>query len=76
MKHGLSTSKKCPQDESNTMTKVESQCKNEQACEVAASTVFFDKTDCQDVYKYLRISYDCLPEETRVKSSMDRGLGM
>lgn len=66
----------CPQDESNTMAKVESQCKNEQACEVAASTVFFDKTDCQDTYKYLRITYECLPEESRVKAAIQKGLSI
>lgn len=62
----------CPQDESNTMTKVEGQCKDEQACELAATSTFFDKTDCGQVYKYLRVNYECLPSESRVKAAIQR----
>lgn len=72
VQHGLITSKMCPQDESNTMTKVEGQCKDERACELAATSTFFDKTDCGEVYKYLRVSYDCLPSESRVKAAIQR----
>lgn len=72
VQHGLSTSAMCPQDESNTMTKVEGQCKDEQACELAATSTFFDKTDCGQVYKYLRVKYECLPSESRVKAAIQR----
>lgn len=72
VQHGLSTSDMCPQDESNSMTKVEGQCKDEQACELAATSTFFDKTDCGQVYKYLRVSYECLPSESRVKAAIQR----
>lgn len=63
-----STTQMCPQDESNTMIKTEGQCNNEQACEVSATSTFFDKTDCQNVHKYLRIKYRCLPYESRIKA--------
>ena len=72
VQHGLSTSDMCPQDESNSMTKVEGQCKDEQACELAATSTFFDKTDCGQVYKYLRVNYECLPSESRVKAAIQR----
>lgn len=72
VQHGLSTAEMCPQDESNTMTKVEGQCKDEQACELAATSTFFDKTDCGQVYKYLRVNYECLPSESRVKAAIQR----
>ena len=45
------------------MQKVEGQCKNEQACEVVASSIFFDDGSCGDVYKYLKIWYECVPDE-------------
>ncbi|EDO47356.1 predicted protein [Nematostella vectensis] len=67
IQHGLITDRNCPQDEQNTLAKVSDQCKDVNACEVSASPVFFDRTDCTGVYKYLRINYDCLPEESRVK---------
>lgn len=72
VQHGLSTKNMCPQDESNTMTKVEGQCKDERACELAATSTFFDKTDCGEIYKYLRVKYECLPSESRVKAALQR----
>lgn len=64
---GLKTDAMCPQDESNTMTKVRNQCQDENACEISASTIFFDKTDCPSVYKYLRLEYECQHSESKIK---------
>lgn len=68
VQHGLSTAAMCPQDDQNTMRKVKAQCEDENACEVVASPVFFDRTDCTKTYKFLRLKYECLPSESRVKS--------
>ncbi|XP_004208646.1 uncharacterized protein LOC100201983 [Hydra vulgaris] len=68
--HGLSTDKNCAQDESNTMQKVREACDNENVCEVVASGVYFDKADCNDVYKFLRLEWQCAPSESRIKESI------
>ncbi|WP_411027328.1 hypothetical protein [Salmonella sp. s54925] len=57
----------CPQDESNTMTKVRNQCQDESSCELSASTIFFDKTDCPSTYKYLKLEYECRHSESKIK---------
>jgi hypothetical protein len=44
--------------------KVHSNCKNLQACEVPASNIFFDDNTCPSTYKYLQVSYDCIPDES------------
>lgn len=64
---GLKTDGMCPQDESNTMTKVRNQCQDENACEISASTIFFDKTDCPSTYKYLKLEYECKHSESKIK---------
>ena len=64
---GLKTDAMCPQDESNTMTKVRNQCQDENACELSASTIFFDKTDCPSTYKYLKLEYECKHSESKIK---------
>lgn len=64
---GLKTDAMCPQDESNTMTKVRNQCQDENACELSASTIFFDKTDCPRTYKYLKLEYECRHSESKIK---------
>lgn len=64
---GLKTDAMCPQDESNTMTKVRNQCQDENACEISASTIFFDKTDCPSTYKYLKLDYECRHSESKIK---------
>ncbi|XP_028392101.1 adhesion G protein-coupled receptor L2-like [Dendronephthya gigantea] len=64
---GLKTDAMCPQDESNTMTKVRNQCQDENACEISASTIFFDKTDCPSTYKYLKLDYECKHSESKIK---------
>lgn len=69
--HGLKTDQNCAQDEQNTMNKVREACDNENVCEVVASPVYFDKTDCPDVYKFLRMDYECAPSESRIKESKD-----
>ncbi|XP_057291762.1 uncharacterized protein LOC130614355 [Hydractinia symbiolongicarpus] len=68
--HGLKTDKNCAQDESNTMTKVQEACDNENVCEVVASGIYFDKADCSDVYKFLRMDWECAPSESRIKESV------
>lgn len=42
---------------------MEGQCKDEQACEVVASNIFFDDNTCGNVYKYLKVWYECVPDE-------------
>jgi len=69
--HGLKTDSNCAQDEANTMNKVREACDNENVCEVVASPVYFDKTDCPDIYKFLRMEYECAPSESRIKESKD-----
>jgi len=64
----LSTSKMCAQDESNTMAKLQNACDGESACELVASPVYFDRTDCPDVYKFLRVDWECAHSESRIKS--------
>ena len=68
---GLRRDKFCAQDEQNTIAKVQDACDNEHVCEVVASPVFFDRTDCQDVYKYLRMHYECAPSESRIKETIN-----
>jgi hypothetical protein len=72
VRHGLKTDKMCAQDESNTMAKVQNACDGENACELVASQLYFDRTDCPDVYKYLRLNWECAKSETRIKESLDR----
>lgn len=72
VQHGLKTDKMCAQDESNTMAKVQNACDGENACELVASQLYFDRTDCPDVYKYLRLNWECAKSETRIKESLDR----
>lgn len=68
IEHGLKTSKMCAQDESNTMSKVQNACDGESACELVASPVYFDRTDCPEVLKFLRVSWECAHSESRVKN--------
>jgi len=65
--HGLRSDKNCAQDESNTMTKIREACDNENVCEVVASQIYFDKTDCPDIYKYLKLEWECVRSESRIK---------
>lgn len=65
--HGLRSDKNCAQDESNTMTKIREACDNENVCEVVASPIYFDKTDCPDIYKYLKLEWECARSESRIK---------
>ena len=50
------------QNAENTLQKINGDCKNEQACEVVASNIFFDDNSCGNVYKYLKVWYECVPE--------------
>lgn len=64
----LQTTKMCAQDESNTMAKLQNACDGESACELVASPVYFDRTDCPEVYKYLRVNWECDHSESRIKA--------
>ena len=57
---GLITDRLCSQDQSNTMTKVRNQCQDENACEIMASNIFFDRNECGNIYKYLKLAYECI----------------
>lgn len=61
---GLSKDRLCETNVENTLAKTNGQCKNEQACEVVASNIFFDDNSCGNVYKYLKIWYECVPDES------------
>lgn len=65
--HGLRTDKNCVQDAENTLKKVREACDSENVCEVVASDIYFDKTDCPDVHKFLRLKWQCAPSESRIK---------
>ena len=60
---GLTIDRECETNNENAEIKVNGQCKNEQACEVVASNIFFDDNSCGNVYKYLKIWYECIPDE-------------
>ncbi|XP_002160043.1 uncharacterized protein LOC100210142 [Hydra vulgaris] len=68
------TNKMCAQDESNTMIKVQNACDGENACELVASEIYFDRTDCPDIYKYLRLNWECAHSESRIKDSIEADL--
>lgn len=70
---GLSTDRLCETNADNTLQKVNGQCKNQEACEVVASNIFFDDNSCGNVYKYLKIWYDCLPDESNSVDVMREG---
>ena len=59
---GLVTSKLCDANRENAKLKVDGQCKAEQACEVIATNIFFDDNSCGNVYKVLKIWYECVPD--------------
>ena len=69
--HGLKRDKLCAQDEANTMSKVENACSGENQCELVASPVYFDRTDCPDVYKYLKVDWECAKSESRIKETIE-----
>lgn len=71
VEHGLKTDKICAQDESNTMTKVQNACDGESACELVASPVYFDRTDCPDIYKFMRVNWECAHSESRIKETIE-----
>jgi len=70
IEHGLKTSAICAQDESNTMIKVQNACDGESACELVASPVYFDRTDCPDIYKFMRVNWECAHSESRIKDTI------
>ena len=67
IEHGLKTNRICAQDEGNTMTKIQNACEGESACELVASPVYFDRTDCPDIYKFMRVNWECVHSESRIK---------
>ena len=60
---GLTVDKNCETDPENAANKVNEQCRNLQACELVASNVFFDEPSCKNTFKYLKICYECVPDE-------------
>jgi len=60
---GLDADKVCETDPDNTFKKVESQCRHNQACEIVASNTFFDDPTCKNTFKYLKLCYECIPDE-------------
>lgn len=60
---GLDADKVCQTDPDNTFKKVESQCRHNQACEIVASNTFFDDPTCKNTFKYLKLCYECIPDE-------------
>merc|ERR1712129_462635 len=63
---GLTTYRLCEENADNAVQKVNWQCQNEQACELVASNLFFDddSDSCGDVYKYLKVSYECVSDDS------------
>jgi hypothetical protein len=55
--------KQCESNIENAFNKVAAQCRNQQGCEIVASNIFFDDDTCGEVYKYLKICYECMPDE-------------
>jgi len=58
----------CDANSDNAFQKVDAQCKGQQNCEVVASNIFFDDNSCGNVYKYLKVKYEC---EADQQNSMD-----
>ena len=59
---GLTSQMLCETNQDAVKKKVEESCKNQQACEISASNIFFDDNTCGNVYKYLRIGHECQPD--------------
>lgn len=70
---GLSADRLCETNAENSIYKVNGQCKNEQACEVIASNIFFDENACGNVYKYLKVWYECIPDEENAVDVLREG---
>ncbi|EDO47280.1 predicted protein [Nematostella vectensis] len=70
---GLNLERVCETNPGNTMQKVKGQCQNEQACEVVASNIFFDDNSCGNAYKYLKIWYECIPDEANAVDVLKEG---
>lgn len=60
---GLKIDEPCKSNPKNAFNKVNSQCKMQQGCEVVASNIFFDDNTCGSTYKYLKVCYECMPDE-------------
>lgn len=60
---GLTTEHECETDAANSRSKVLGQCKDVQACELVASNIFFDDNSCGNVYKYLKVAFECIPDQ-------------
>eukprot|EP00112_Aurelia_sp_Birch-Aquarium-sp1_P009506 Seg2082.5 transcript_id=Seg2082.5/GoldUCD/mRNA.D3Y31 product="Collagen alpha-1" protein_id=Seg2082.5/GoldUCD/D3Y31 len=70
---GLTSDRLCETNAENTRLKVDGQCKQEMACEVVASNIFFDDNSCGNVYKYLKIWYECSPDEANAVDILREG---
>uniref|UniRef100_A0A6P8IDG1 Cuticle collagen 1-like n=1 Tax=Actinia tenebrosa TaxID=6105 RepID=A0A6P8IDG1_ACTTE len=70
---GLAIDRLCETSSDNTLQKINGQCKNEQACEVVASNIFFDDNTCGNVYKYLKVWYECIPDEANAVDVLKEG---
>jgi len=60
---GLSVDQLCEANQDSAFRKVKENCNNQQACEVVASNIFFDDNSCGNAYKYLKVTYECMPDE-------------
>jgi len=67
---GLVIDKLCDANRENAKLKVDGQCKSEQACEVIASNIFFDDNSCGNIYKMLKIWYECVPDSNPSKEDL------
>ena len=59
---GLTTDRLCETNPKNTLDKVNGQCNEEPACELVASNIFFDDNSCGNVFKYLKVGYECVKD--------------
>ncbi|XP_047127570.1 probable serine/threonine-protein kinase DDB_G0282963 [Hydra vulgaris] len=62
--HGLSIKSPCESNAQNSLKKVNGQCNLQSGCEIVASNIFFDDDTCGKTYKYLKICYECIPDES------------
>nr|CDU32393.1 putative nematogalectin [Sphaeromyxa zaharoni] len=61
---GMKSNILCEGDQNRIYLKVVDQCQNREACELVASNIFFDDNSCPDVYKFLTICHECIPDDS------------
>ena len=70
---GLVADQNCEANAANSGQKVLEQCEKEEACEVPASNIFFDDNTCGNIYKYLKISYECTADVANSNDALQGG---